>query len=60
MLETKVDTIDKKLDKVIADHEERIRCLENKPGRRWDKVTVIIITAVLITSISLIITKIIK
>lgn len=52
-LETKVDNIDSKLDKVIADHESRIRCLENKPGKRWETVTAVIITAVLTTGISL-------
>lgn len=43
-LETKVDNIDKKLDKVIVDHEERIRRLECKPAKRWDAVVAVIIS----------------
>lgn len=43
-LETKVDNIDKKLDKVISDHEERIRRLECKPAKRWDAVVAAILS----------------
>jgi hypothetical protein len=35
VLEEKVNGIDKKLDKIIVDHEERLRCLESKPGKMW-------------------------
>lgn len=55
-LETKVDNIDKKLDKVIADHEERIRRLECKPAKRWDMVVAVVITAGLTTLINLAVT----
>ena len=63
VLETKVDNIDKKLDdnarkldKVIADHETRIRRLECKPAKRWDAVVAVIITAGLTTAINLLVT----
>jgi len=46
ILETKVDGIDAKLDKVIADHEARIRCLESKPGKLWGLLTAAIITGI--------------
>lgn len=51
-LETKVDNIDTKLDKVIADHEERIRCLESKPAKRWEAVIAVIITAIVTFAIA--------
>lgn len=51
-LETKVDNIDTKLDKVIADHEERIRCLESKPAKRWEAVVAVVITAVITFAIA--------
>ena len=47
ILETKVDGIDKKLDQVIKDHEERIRCLENKPSKRWEAGIIALITGVI-------------
>ena len=55
-LETKVDNIDKKLDRVIDDHEQRIRRLECKPSKRWDMVVAVIITAGLTTAINLLVT----
>ena len=57
VLETKVDNIDTKLDKIIADHETRIRNLECKPGKRWETVIAVLITAFITTGISLIITQ---
>lgn len=54
-LETKVDNIDKKLDRVIDDHETRIRRLECKPAKRWDTVVAVIITAGLTTAINLLV-----
>lgn len=47
MLETKVDGINEKLDKVISDHESRIRCLESRPSKRWDALVAAIITGVI-------------
>jgi hypothetical protein len=55
-LETKVDNIIEKLDKVIDDHETRIRRLECKPAKRWDAVVAVIITAGLTTAINLLVT----
>ncbi len=55
-LETKVDEINKKLDKVIDDHEQRIRRLECKPAKRWDTVVAVVITAGLTTAINLLVT----
>lgn len=55
-LETKVDEINKKLDKVINDHEQRIRRLECKPAKRWDTVVAVVITAGLTTLINLAVT----
>lgn len=55
-LETKVDNIDAKLDKVIADHEARIRCLESKPGKRWETVTAVVVTALLTQGLNLLVT----
>ena len=55
-LETKVDNIDKKLDRVIDDHETRIRRLECKPAKRWDTVVAVVITAGLTTLINLAVT----
>ncbi len=60
VLETKVSDIDTKLDKVIADHEQRIRELESKPAKKWDTVTAVIITAVLTFGINFIITQMTK
>ena len=54
-LEAKVDNIDKKLDKVIDDHETRIRRLECKPAKRWDTVVAVIITAGVTTAINLLV-----
>lgn len=51
-LEAKVDNIDTKLDKVIADHEERIRCLESKPAKRWEAVIAVVITAIITFAIT--------
>lgn len=56
-LETKVDNIIEKLDKVIDDHEMRIRRLECKPAKRWDTVVAVIITAGVTTAINLLITQ---
>jgi hypothetical protein len=55
-LEAKVDNIDKKLDRVIDDHETRIRRLECKPAKRWDTVVAVIITAGVTTAINLLVT----
>ena len=46
MLETKVDGINDKLDKVIKDHEDRIRCLEGRPAKRWDVIIIALITGI--------------
>jgi hypothetical protein len=56
VLETKVDNIIEKLDKVIDDHETRIRRLECKPAKRWDTVVAVVITAGLTTLINLAVT----
>ena len=53
MLETKVDGIDKKLDKVIEDHEARIRCLENRPVKRWETIVAVVITAIITIGLNL-------
>jgi hypothetical protein len=53
VLETKVGDIDKKLDKVIEDHESRIRCLEGRPGKRWETIVAIALTAGITTGINL-------
>jgi len=45
-----VAVIDSKLDHVIdqgEDHEERIRCLEQKGGKRWEAVTTAIFSAII-------------
>ena len=59
-----VAVIDAKLNHMIEqgeDHENRIRCLEQRGGRRWDAVTTAIISAIigaLVTGIAaLLITK---
>ena len=46
-LETRIDAIDKKLDRVLDDHENRIRTLENKPSKRWDAVIASLISGVI-------------
>lgn len=60
IVETEVKEINSKLDKVIADHEMRIRCLEGKPGKRWEMIAAVVVTAVLNTGIMLIITNMSK
>lgn len=58
-----VAVLDAKFDHMIEqgeDHENRIRCLEQKGGRRWDAVTTAIISAIigaLVTGIAVLITK---
>ena len=52
VVETEVKEINRKLDQVISDHEQRIRTLESKPGKRWETVTAVIITAVLTAGIT--------
>ncbi|HOG02185.1 MAG TPA: hypothetical protein PKW29_13910 [Clostridia bacterium] len=45
-----VAVIDSKLDHVIdqgEDHEERLRCLEQKGGKRWEAVTTAIFSAII-------------
>jgi len=40
-IEGKIDVMNVKIDNLIVkgeDHEERIRCLEQKGGRRWESV----------------------
>lgn len=49
---TEIDTkVSQLLDKQ-GDHEERIRALEAKPGKRWESVTMELIIALLIGAAS--------
>lgn len=46
---TSLARIEEKLGHITAqgdDHEERLRALENKPGKRWDGLVAAIITAI--------------
>ena len=50
-IKTGVARIETKIDaqaKTINDHETRLRDLEGKSGKRWDAVTISVITAVLV------------
>lgn len=43
-IETKIDSYKPQLD----DHEARIRELEGKSGKKWDAITISIITSILV------------
>lgn len=43
-IETKIDT----QGDTISDHEDRLRTLEGKSGKKWDSVSLAIITAALV------------
>ena len=50
-IKTGVARIETKIDaqaKTINDHETRLRDLEGKSGKRWDAVTISVITAALV------------
>jgi ABC-type amino acid transport system permease subunit len=47
VVEEKIKSIDEKLDKVIKDHEERIRTLEQQPGKSWSGAKTTLIAAII-------------
>jgi Protein of unknown function (DUF1267). len=53
-IETKIDSYKPQLD----DHEARIRELEGKSGKKWDAITISIITAILVGIVGFAIGKI--
>ena len=48
-IETKLDALD--------DHEKRLRDLEGKSGKKWDSVTISVITAIVVGVVGFIIGK---
>ena len=48
-IETKLDALD--------DHEKRLRELEGKSGKKWDSVTISVITAIVVGVVGFIIGK---
>ena len=53
---TKLARIETKLD-LIDDHEKRLRDLENKPAKRWDSITISVLSAIFVGIIGYIIGK---
>ncbi len=44
----KLERMDEKLQTIIAqgaDHEERLRCIESRPAKKWDVVVTAVLSA---------------
>ena len=57
IVEESIKDMDKKLDKIIDDHEQRIRCLESKPGKRWDTIVTVVISNIAIAIITFLVSR---
>lgn len=59
-IETRLSIIETKMDNYrpqLDDHEARIRELEGKSGKRWDSVSLAVITAILAGTVGIAIGK---
>lgn len=59
----KLERLDEKLQTIItqgADHEKRLRAIENRPSKRWDSVVAALVSAVVGGMVTLAITNSLK
>ncbi|HNX82757.1 MAG TPA: hypothetical protein PKL77_11500 [Candidatus Omnitrophota bacterium] len=57
---SRIDERTKSQKECQDDHEERLRALESKPAKKWEKVTAIVITAIVTTGVNIIIQAFIR